>query len=854
MTLALLRRALEPATITVITNSPETDVLVTQIRSGRYRGELRVLPDAAVPPTLPPADLLIAGATMAQQVMAAAAEQGYAGILVPDGLPGDGERLLQAARAAGIRLIGPSSLGLAAPRLGLNATAVPVALTAGSLALVAQSNSVAAGILAWAARRGIGLSGVVVLGECADVDIADVLDHFGADPSTRTILLAIDDVTDAARFLSSARAAARIKPVLVLRPPRPEPSRLELTHSTLIVTRDAAHDAAFHRAGLLRVADLDELFAAAETLGRARAAEAGRLAIISNGDGLAALATARLRQARGVDGLHGEPEIVRTAMDYREAIGRLLKDDQVDALLVLNAPLAPDDPADCARAVAEARGAGPGRKPVLAVWVGGGEDIAGLFAAAGIPSFATEQDAIVGLQHLMRHAMLLKELMATPPVFGEGDQPDFVAAAGLVDRAIEQGRNWLEPDEVTQLLALFRIPALDLAIVPDAASAADAARAQFEVGRTVALKIVSPDIAHKSDVGGVELDLASEDAVRKAADRMAERLRKARPEARLTGFVVQPMAHRAKARELIAGFSVDDCFGPVMVFGRGGTAAELIADTRVALPPLDLASAESLIARTRVSRVLAAYRDVPAADRRAIAAVLRALGNIAVALPQIRAMDLNPLLADASGVVAVDARVVLEPDPDRRRRTAIRPYPADWTSRRSFGGRDFFIRPMKPEDEALVGDMLARVTPEDLRLRFFAPLKSFSHAFLARLTQLDYAREMAFIVIEEESQQAAGAVRLHAAPGHLEAEYAILLRSDLKGIGLGRALMQLIIAWAKAEKVRRVHSQVLAENGPMLALCRDLGFEITHDPDDISLRRVLLELVPPTATDRREPV
>ncbi|MGX5736766.1 bifunctional acetate--CoA ligase family protein/GNAT family N-acetyltransferase [Bosea thiooxidans] len=850
MTLALLRRALEPAKVTVIGGSPEIDVLASQIRSGPYRGDLRVLPDVADLPSLAPADLLIAPAAVAEQALAAAAGRGCAGLLVPDGTAAEGERLRNAARAAGIRLIGPSSLGLAAPRLGFNATAVPVHLAAGSLALVAQSNSVAAGILAWAARRGIGFSGALVLGEGSDVDIADSLDHFGADPSTRTILLAIDDVADAARFLSSARAAARTKPVLVLRPPRPEPLRPALTHSALIVTSDAAHDAAFHRAGLLRVKDLDELFAAAETLARARAADAGRLAIVSNGDGLAALAAARLRQTRGGDGLSREPEIVRTAQDYQEAVGRLLADDDVDAVLALNAPLAPDDSADCARAVAEARSTASARKPVLAVWVGAGEEMSGIFAAAGIPSFATEQEAILGFQHLTRHAVLLKELMATPPVLGEGNQPDIVAAATLVDRAIEQGRNWLEPDEVAQLLTLFRIPALDLTIAADVAAAAEAARAQFEAGRTVALKIVSPDVAHKSDVGGVELDLASEHAVREAAGRMAERLRQLRPEARLTGFMVQPMAHRAKARELIAGFSVDDCFGPVIVFGRGGTAAELIADTQVALPPLDLASAESLIDRTRVSRILAAYRDVPAADRRAIAAVLAALGSIASALPQIRAMDLNPLLADAGGVVAVDARVVLEPDPARRRRPAIRPYPASWTAQWVLGGRRFFIRPMKPEDELLIGAMLARVTSEDLRLRFFAPLKSFSHAFLARLTQLDYAREMAFIAIEEESREAAGAVRLHADPGHVEAEYAILLRSDLKGIGLGRALMELIIDWARAEKVHRVHSQVLAENGPMLALCRDLGFEIALDPDDMSIRRVALDLGPSATPGR----
>jgi acetyltransferase len=852
MTLALIRRALEPRTIAVIVGSPETDVLAAKIRSESYRGVLSVLPDGEAIASLQPCDLLVSPVAAAVQVLAKA-PSGCAGLLVPDGTAADTERLQIAARAAGIRLIGPSSLGLAAPGLGLNATGVPVHLATGSLALVAQSNSVAAGILAWAARRGIGFSGAVVLGEGADVDIADCLDLFGADAATRTILLAIDNITDAARFMSSARAAARLKPVLVLKPPRVEPPWPALTHSALIVTGDAAHDAAFHRAGLLRVNDLDELFAAAETLGRARAAGAGRLAIVGNGEGLAALAAARLRRAGGMGQQLREPAVVQTDQEYRETATSLLAESDVDAVLALNAPLAPDDPVDCARALVQARAASSTGKPVLAAWVGGGEEIAAIFAAAGIPSFATEGEAILGFQHLTRHARLQNELMATPPAISEGDEPDFAAAGALVDRAIAQGRGWLEPDEVAQLLALFRIPALNLVIAADATAAVEAASDQFAIGRTVALKIVSPDIAHKSDVGGVELDLASEEAVRAAAGRLNERLHQLRPEARLNGFMVQPMALRSKARELIAGFSVDPCFGPVIVFGRGGTAAELIADTHVALPPLDLASAEHLIARTRVSRILSAYRDVPGADRRAIAAVLVALGNIASALPQIRAMDLNPILADANGVVAVDARVVLEPDLTRRRRPAIRPYPGSWTSRLKLSERRFFIRPMKPEDEVLLGAMLGRVTAEDLRLRFFVPLKSFSHAFLARLTQLDYAREMAFIAIEEGSGEAAGAVRLHADPGHVEAEYGILLRSDLKGIGLGRALMKLIIDWAEAEKLQRVHSQVLAENAPMLALCRDLGFEIALDPDDVSVRRVGLNLEKRIGTRRKIP-
>jgi acetyltransferase len=840
MTLALLKRLLEPRSIVAIAGSPETTLLAEQLRAGPYRGTLAVfdtLGGAAFPPGL---DLVIAPAAIAAQAAAAAGASGAAGLLVPDGGSSDVAALRAAAHEAGLRLVGPDSLGIAAPRLGLNATAVAVHPQPGSLALVAQSNSIAAGILAWAASRGIGLSGAVVLGEGADVDVPDCLDHFATDVFTRSILLAIDDVADAARFLSSARAAARLKPVLVLKPPQPASPRPALTHAALIVTSDAAHDAAFHRAGLLRVNDLDELFAAAETLGRARAAEAGRLAIVSNGEGLAALAAGRLRQSAGPAA--AIQRLVRTAAEYHAATAELLADPQVDAVLALNAPVAPVDPADCAREIIRARDMATPRKPVLAAWVGAGAETVALFAAAGIPSFATETEAIIGFQHLTRHARLLAELMATPPSQGEDDLPDLAAARAIIERALGEGRLWLEPEEVADLLALFRIPMLRPVVVADAAAAAAAARPHFVAGRTVALKIVSPDVPHKSDVGGVELDLASETAIAAAAVQMAERLGQLRPQARLTGFSVQPMAHRAKARELIAGFATDACFGPVVVFGRGGTAAELIADTHAALPPLDMASAEGLIARTRVSRILAAYRDVPAADRQAIAAVLVALGQMASDLPEIREMDLNPILADATGAVAVDARIALEPDPRRRRRPAIRPYPASWTRRLTLGERHFAVRPIKPEDEVTIGDMLKRVTSEDLRLRFFAPLKSFSHAFLAHLTQLDYAREMAFIAFEEATGDAAGAVRLHGDHGHVAAEYAILLRSDLKGIGLGRELMMLIIEWGRAEKLQRIHSQVLAENGPMLALCRSLGFEIALDPDDTSLRRVSLDL------------
>jgi acetyltransferase len=321
-----------------------------------------------------------------------------------------------------------------------------------------------------------------------------------------------------------------------------------------------------------------------------------------------------------------------------------------------------------------------------------------------------------------------------------------------------------------------------------------------------------------------------------------------RPEARISGVIVQPMVRRPRARELIAGIADDPTFGPVIVFGRGGTAVEIINDKALALPPLDLMLASDLIARTRVSRILKAYRDVPAADERAVALVLVKLAQLAADLPEIREFDINPLLADRDGVIAVDARVAIAPCEEGHKgsghpRFAVRPYPKEWertiTTRL---GRKAFVRPLRPEDETLALEFFRHVTDEDLRLRFFAPVRDFSHAFLARLVQLDYARAIAFVAIDPDDGRFMGAVRLHADANHERGEYAILLRSDLKGIGLGWELMRLMIEWARTEGLTEVEGQVLRENKTMLEMCKSLGFESRADPNDPDIRVVTLSL------------
>jgi acetyltransferase len=392
----------------------------------------------------------------------------------------------------------------------------------------------------------------------------------------------------------------------------------------------------------------------------------------------------------------------------------------------------------------------------------------------------------------------------------------------------------------------YDIPTASVTLAKTPDEAAAAAKPVLAEGGTVAVKILSPDIVHKSDIGGVTLDLTTEEAVRKAAADIFERAARLKPSASVTGVTVQPMVRRTKARELIVGLADDPSFGPVVLFGRGGTAVEVINDKALALPPLDMKLAEDLISRTRVSRILKAYRDVPAADERAIALTLVKLAQLAADLPEVRELDINPLLADHTGVIAVDVRVAVAPEIRKgsgHPRFAVRPYPKEWERTIALrSGRQAFVRPVRPEDEEEFRRFFEKITPEDLRLRFFAPVRDFSHTFLARLTQLDYARAIAFVAFDASTREMMGAVRLHADANHETGEYGILLRSDLKGLGLGWELMRLMIEWAKAEGLREVEGQVLRENTTMLDMCRSLGFSIRIDPDDPEIRVVTLPI------------
>jgi acetyltransferase len=892
-----LKNLLSPRSVALVGASPRQGsvgrAILGNIHKAKFKGEFGLVNPhyaeidgvAAVGslgklPFVPELVVITAPATAVGGIIEEAGKRGAAGALIITAGLGHGpgslaEAAERAAKRYGMRLIGPNCLGIMIPGANLNASFAAHMPCAGNLALISQSGAIAAGMVDWAAQRAVGFSGIVSIGDQLDVDIADLLDYFALDSKTRAILLYVEAIKDARKFMSAARAAARIKPVVVVKSGRmAQGAKAAATHTGALAGSDAVYDAAFRRAGILRVSDLRELFDCAETLGRVESPPGKRLAILTNGGGIGVLAVDRLVELGGVPAAiapatrekldavlpptwsgSNPVDIIGDAGPerYAAALEALLADSSNDAVLVMNVQTAIASANDIAGAVTgivrkyreQRRGSA---KPVLAVWVGADPKIGDLLSSAGIPNYPTEDDAVRGFMHLVRHREAEEALAQVPPAMPSAFAPDTEIARKIVTSAIADGRKWLDPVEIKQLLEAYDIAMVPTFAAADAEAAVAYASVLFAQGATVVLKIMSRDIVHKSDVGGVILNLTNGDAVRAAAADILTRARTLRPEARIAGVIVQAMVVRAKARELILGLADDLTFGTVVVFGRGGTAVEIINDKALALPPLDLPLARDLIERTRVSRLLRAYRDVPAVKQDAVAMALVKLAQMAADIPGIRELDINPLLADENGVLAVDARVAIGEVARKFAGSgpanfAVRPYPSQWQRHIEVKeGWRVFVRPIRPEDEPLIHEFLRHVTAQDLRLRFFAPMKEFTHEFIARLTQLDYARAMAFVAFDEASNEMVGVVRIHSDSIYETGEYAILLRSDLKGRGLGWALMQLIIEYARSEGLKTISGDVLAENTVMLEMCRNLGFEVKTDPVEHGVCDVKLTL------------
>jgi acetyltransferase len=778
------------------------------------------------------------------------------------------QAMLDAARPLRLRILGPNCVGLLVPGIGLNASFAHVNAKPGELAFISQSGALTTAMLDWARANQIGFSHFISLGNSADIDFGDLLDYLGSDAETRAILLYMESVGPARKFMSAARAAARNKPVIVVKAGRsPVAAKAAASHTGAMAGVDAVYDAAFRRAGMLRVDTTRELFGAAETLARIRGVGGDRLAIISNGGGPAVMATDALTRGGGrlaelapetlqaLDAVlpatwsHGNPvDIIGDAPveRYVAALAPLLADRSADAVLLIHAPTAivPAEAVarDCAKLMAEAR------RPVLVCWLGTDSiiDADAMLARIGLPTFATPEEAVTGFLQLVAYQQNQQQLSESPPSLPEEFEPDPAAARTVIAAALAEGRTMLTEPESKRILAAYAIPVVETEV---ARSVDELPEIGARLGYPLAVKIHSPDITHKTDVGGVVLDVGSEELLLAAGEAVLARARKRRPDARIEGLAVQRMVEHEGAHELIAGMSIDAIFGPVLLFGQGGTAVEVIGDRAIALPPLNAALARELIGRTRVARLLEDSRSHHPVDLGAVALTLVKLSQLAADLPEVIELDINPLLADAHGVIALDARIRIDAAaPGGRDRFAIRPYPKELEQTIDFGGAQVLLRPIRPDDRARHEAFLARNTPTDMHARFFRMVRELPASEIARFTQIDYEREMAFIAVGRDAdgtEETLGVARAHADPDNVEAEFAIIVRSDIKGHGLGGALLTKLIDYCRGRGTQRLVGEVFADNERMLRLSRDCGFRIVGRHDAVVNLSLDLQAPPP---------
>lgn len=783
------------------------------------------------------------------------------------------QAMLDAARVHTLRILGPNCIGMLVPHLGLNASFAHTGALPGELAFVSQSGALVTAMLDWAGSRGIGFSHFVSLGERADVDFGDMLDFLGSDAKTRAILLYIESIEEPRKFMSAARAAARNKPVIVVKAGRSAAGQqAAASHTGALAGSDAVFDAAIARAGMLRVSTLQDLFLAAETLSRFNGNHAERLIVLTNGGGAGVMAAdaaategvpltvlddvlrADLDAVLPANWSHANPvDIIgdAPATRYVQAMQALAQDHE-SAVLFIHAPTAIVPSLEIAQALLPMASTNP--KRLLGCWLGDGAvaQARALFRGAGVPDFNTPEDAVRAFSLLRTYREHQTELLQTPPARSAVHAVDLPRIRAIVQGVLASGRELLTEPEAKDLLEAAGLPVVATRVVgPDAQQAQAAADA---LGYPVALKILSFDISHKSDVGGVRLNLGSAAEVNEACATMLARVREQRPDATVEGFTVQTMVRKKHAHELIVGASVDPVFGPTILFGQGGVAVEVLADTALALPPLNTTLALAQIARTRVASLLRGYRDEPAADLDAIAQVLVSVSQLLADVPELAELDINPLLANHEGAVALDARVrVSASRPAGAHHFAIQPYPQELVERWDWQGEPVTLRPIRPEDEAQHRRFLEQLDPEDIRLRVFYSRRSIEHSELARLTQIDYAREMAFIATRTEpggTEETLGAVRVAVDPDNDTAEFGVIVRSDLKGSGLGHRLMSKMIQHLRARGTRRMVGTVLRINHGMLELARSLGFQETPnpgDPGDRETRFVALDLSTPAA-------
>jgi len=778
--------------------------------------------------------------------------------------------LLDNARRGGVRLIGPNCLGIARPELGLNATFARGAALPGSLGLVSQSGAVCAAMLDWATPNRVGFSSIVSLGGSSDLDFGEIIDYLANDPKTEHILLYIEGIRDARRFLSSLRAAARAKPVIVMKVGRhPAGSRAAVSHTGAIVGTDDVFDAAMERAGVVRVASVGQLVAAAQALASHVRPKGGRLAVITNGGGPGVMAADRLadlglpladlapptvealHRALPANWSHGNPiDLIGDADSarYKAAVSACLADDGIDGILVILTPQAMTEAEATARAVVEA--AAGASKPLIACWMGEASTSAArkLLHDASIPVFRTPEPAVEMFAHIASYYRNQRTLLQAPGPLAHQAAPDIKGARLVIEGALAERRSLLSETESKALLAAFHIP---IARTVLAHSARDAMLMAQEMGFPVAMKVDSPDIPHKSDVGGVKLNIMDAEGVRSGYRQMLDEVAGKRPEARLKGVIVEPMIARPNGRELIVGVIRDSVFGPAITVGMGGRAVEVLRDRGVALPPLNAFLVGAMVGRTRLSKLLGSFRRMPAVDMLALESVLLRVSEMVCELPQIEEFEINPLIVDESGAVAVDARAVVraaQPLRSRYAHMAIHPYPTDLVASWELSdGTVVEARPIRPEDAEMEQRFVRSLSDRSRYFRFMNSVRELTPAMLMRFTQIDYDREMAFVAVRSEPGQdeEIAVARYVTNPDGRTCEFAVVIADAWQGKGLGRRMLETIIAVARARGLEVMIGHILGTNESMLRLCAKLGFRISNHPEDSTVRRAVLDLSVP---------
>lgn len=891
MTIRNLSKAARPQSVAIFGASPREGsvghVVVKNIVDGGFEGaiwpvnpkypEIAGLPcyaDAAALPAAPDLAVIVTPPPAVPGIIAELGTKGCrAAVVITAGLTranGLRQAMLDVARPNLFRIIGPNTVGLMIPPAKLNAGFAHLPAKPGNIALLSQSGAIATSLIDWAAANDIGFSYIVSLGDMADVDVGDWLDLLAGDAGTSAIVMYLETVTNPRKFLSAARAASRIKPVIAVKAGRHElAAKAAATHTGALSGADRVVDAALGRAGILRVDGLGELFGAAEITARFPPLQTARVGIVTNGGGAGVLAVdqlvegggslaeltpetmARLDAALPPTWSRANPvDIIGDASPerYRAAVEAVAADPNVDVLMVLNCPTGLASAAEAAAAVAGlAKDGRIGGKPVLTCWLGEqtANDARHMLQNAGVASFETPADAARAVTYLSNWSRAQQALMRVPSARSEDVTGDRDLVRGIFRAAAAEGRRMLTEPEAKAVAGAYGIPVPEIIVAKTPEEAGKAAERLLASSASVVVKLLSKAITHKSDIGGVVLGIDTPEAARAAAEAIEKRVREKAPGADIEGYAVQPMITRKHAQELILGMSCDPIFGPTIMFGAGGVAVEVMNDTAVALPPLDDVLAGDLIARTRIGRLLAGFRDRKPADRAAIVRALNGLSQLIVDFPCVASVDINPLLADAEGAIALDARIEIDPEAVEESgpnpALAIRPYPVGWGKDIAAGGATYHIRPIKPADVALYPDFLAKISPDDIRLRFLAPRIEFRDEMLKRLTQLDYDRDMAFVALDTSTGDLAGVGRLSSDPDKLRAEFALLVRTDLQGRGIGRQLLGHILDYARSEGISRIEGIVLPENTTMLAMCKAFGFS-TSDADQTGQMIATLDL------------